>query len=149
MSHTEKPGLPEFQPAVAEQFLSANGQMSGLPDYLDIRITSIEPGFLEATMEARPELITPFGTLHGGVVSALCDHVLRCACYPHMPPGNWAATTEFKLNLLAPVRGGTLTARTEILSMSRATAVVRIDILNDGRLCAAAQGTVLIRKPKT
>lgn len=33
-----------------------------------------------------------------------------CVCYPHMAKGGWAATTEFKVNLLAPVTGGKLEA---------------------------------------
>ena len=65
----------------------------------------------------------------------------------------WAATTEFKLNLLRPVRDGVLRARADIISMSRRTAVVRIDITNDtpeggARLAAAAQGTVSIQDPR-
>ena len=36
------------------------------------------------------------GTAHGGVVSALADHVLGSVMYPVMASGQWAATTEFK-----------------------------------------------------
>jgi uncharacterized protein (TIGR00369 family) len=82
------------------------------------------------------------------VLSAVCDHVLGCVCYPHMKRGQWAATTEFKLNLLAPVTKGTVAAEAEIVSLTRATAVVRIQVENEGRLAAIAQGTVLIRDPK-
>jgi uncharacterized protein (TIGR00369 family) len=66
-----------------------------------------------------------------------------------MSEGSWAATTEFKINLLKPVSGGTCTASAEIVSMSRTTAVVRIDITNDDRLVAVAQGTCLIMTPKS
>ena len=84
----------------------------------------------------------------GGVLSAMCDHVLGCVCYPHMERGQWAATTEFKLNLLAPVSGGTLIAEAEIISITKSTAVVKIAISNADRLACAAQGTVLIRDPR-
>ena len=98
-------------------------------------------------------VLTFVGTAHGGVVSALTDHVLGSVMYPVMPRGSWAATTEFKLNLLRPVRGGVLRARADVIAMSRRTAVVRIDVTNDDdgsdRLCAAAQGTVSIQAPKT
>ena len=65
-----------------------------------------------------------------------------------MPKGSWAATTEFKINLLAPVSGGKLEAVAEIVSMTKSTAVVRIDVSNDGRACAVAQGTVTLRPPR-
>ena len=86
--------------------------------------------------------------MHGGVLAALCDHVLGCVCYPHMKPGQWAATTEFKINYLAPVSQGLVVAEAEIVSMTRTTAVVRIEVLNDDRIAYIAQGTVLVRDPK-
>ena len=99
-------------------------------------------------MAVDPKLLTGFGNMHGGVLSAACDHVLGCVCYPHMEKGQWAATTEFKINLLAPVSRGTVTAHAEIISMSKQTAVVRIEMENEGRLCCSAQGTVLIQNPR-
>jgi len=77
----------------------------------------------------------------------MCDHVLGMVMYPVMPDGYWAATTEFKINLLAPVKGGTCTATSEIISMTKRMAVVRIEIENEGRLVAAAQGTCTIVAP--
>ena len=65
-----------------------------------------------------------------------------------IPRGAWAATTEFKLNLLAPITAGVLDARAEIISLTTRTAVVRIDVENEGRLVCAAQGTVLIMPPR-
>jgi len=71
----------------------------------------MEPGKLIAEMVVDPKLLTGFD-MHGGVLSAACDYVLGCVCYPRMEKGQWAATTEFKVNLLAPVsRGITATLR--------------------------------------
>jgi uncharacterized protein (TIGR00369 family) len=137
-----------FDPKIADGFLRANEKLTGLPAFLGARFVSFTPGVLRAELEVRDELLTPFENMHGGVISALCDHVLGCVCYPHMKRGQWAATTEFKLNLLAPVTGGTVAATAEIVSLTKATAVVQIRVENDGRLVAIAQGTVLIRDPK-
>ncbi len=137
-----------FDPAIAETFLRSNERQTGLVKYLGIRIVEVGPGRLRAEMELREELLTPFGNVHGGVVSALCDHVLGCVCYPQMQRGQWAATTEFKINLLAPVSKGQLGAEAQIVSMSRSQAVVRIDVTNQERLAAVAQGTVTIRDPR-
>src|SRR4029453_1467848 len=137
-----------FDPEVAAGFVRANDKLTGLPKFLGLRIVDVGPGTLRAEMEVRDELLTPFKNVHGGVISAVCDHVLGCVCYPVMKRGQWAATTEFKLNLLAPVTEGKLSAEAEILSLTRATAVVRIQVENEGRLACVAQGTVLIRDPK-
>jgi uncharacterized protein (TIGR00369 family) len=120
----------------------------GIDGFLGIVVTEMEPGRLVAEMEVTAELITIMKTMHGGCLSALCDHVLGVVMYPVMPPGHWAATTEFKINLLAPVTTGVCRATSQIIAMTKRMAVVRIDIDNEGRLVAAAQGTCTIVAPK-
>ena len=82
------------------------------------------------------------------MLAALCDHVLGTVCYPVIPRGAWAATTEFKLNYLAPVTEGVLEASATIVSLTKRTAVVRIEVMNGERLVCTAQGTVLVVAPK-
>ena len=137
-----------YDAAIAETFLGLDIDDPGLPGFLGIRTTEVGPGTMTAQIEVRPELLNLFGTLHGGVLAALVDHVLGAVLYPVMPRGYWAATTEFKVNLIAPVRGGVLSARSEIVSMSKRTAVVRVDARCDDALVGAAQGTVTIVPPR-
>ena len=75
--------------------------LTGIPEYLDIRVTAVGPGTMTAELEVRPDLLNPFGSAHGGVLAALMDHVLGAVLYPLIPRGAWAATTELKLNFLA------------------------------------------------
>ncbi len=137
-----------FYQEIADAFLQADQMATGLPQYLGFRITGFEPGKLFAEMEVRPELLTPIGNMHGGVVAAFCDHMLGTVCYPHMPTGYWAATTEFKLNLTAPISRGVVKAVASVMVMTRSTAVIRIDMENEGRAVCCAQGTCLLRAPK-
>ena len=102
--------LPEFNQESAEGFINASNSMKGLPEFLGVRSTHMDPGKLTAEMEVSDRLLTPIGNMHGGVLAAMCDHVLGCDCYPHMRKGQWAATTEFKLNLMAPASSGKVTA---------------------------------------
>ena len=122
--------------------------MTGIPGYLDIRLTAVGPGTMTAELAVRPELLNPFGSAHGGVLAALVDHVLGAVLYPLIPRGAWAATTELKLNFLAPIRDGVLQAHSEVISLTKRTAVVRIDATNGDRLVGAAQGTVTISEPR-
>jgi uncharacterized protein (TIGR00369 family) len=142
--------MPEFETydeRVAEGLVRAHEKGEGLPGYLGIRLTETWPGGIRAEVVVRDDLLNPFGTLHGGVLAALCDHVLGTVCYPVIPPGAWAATTEFKLNYLAPVTEGTLSVTSQIVSLTKRTAVVRIEVDNDGRSVCLAQGTVLVVTP--
>ena len=143
-----RPEFPLYDPALAEGIVAAPGFDDGLPGYLGIRTTDVGPGTMTAELDVRAELLNPFGTMHGGVISALVDHILGACLYPVIERGAWAATTQLNLNFTAPVRDGRLSARAEIVAMSKRTAVVRIDVTNDGRLVGAAQGTVTISPPR-
>jgi uncharacterized protein (TIGR00369 family) len=142
------PEFPNFDQAVADAFLKMHETQTGLPGFLGLRTTEVTAGRMVVSLDAREELHNPFGSVHGGVVAGLVDHVLGAVLYPVIPRGHWAATTEFKLNYLAPVRTGTITAEANIISMTKRTAVVRIEVTNDGRAVCSAQGTVLIQEPK-
>jgi 1,4-dihydroxy-2-naphthoyl-CoA hydrolase len=143
------PTFERFDAQVAAGLRDLPDDVGGLPGYLGLRHVEVGPGRLRAEVDVREELKTPFGNLHGGVLAALCDHVLGTVCYPVIPRGAWAATTEFKLNYLVPVTTGTLSATARIVSLTKRTAVVRIDVVNEGRLACAAQGTVLVMVPAT
>jgi uncharacterized protein (TIGR00369 family) len=133
-----------FDQKVADGMIAANRGSAGLPGFLGAEFTEFGPGRLVARMDVREELLTPFGNIHGGVMAALVDHVLGCVLYPLMQRGQWAATTEFKLNYLAPVSAGTLVAESTVLAMTKRTAVVRVEVDNGGHLACVAQGTLLV-----
>ncbi len=138
----------QYDPDLANLITASPGGGGGLPDYLGIRTTDVGPGTMTAELDVRPELLNPFGTVHGGVLAALTDHVLGAVLYPVITKGSWAATTQLNLNFTAPIKDGTLTARSEIISLTKRTAVVRIDVHNGDRLAGAAQGTVTITQPR-
>src|SRR5262249_39688626 len=143
-----RPTFEHFDAKVPEAFLGTSEQAKGLPGYLGIRFTEITPGRLVATMPVRDDLLTPFKTLHGGVMAGLVDHVLGCVLYPLMPRGQWAATTEFKLNYLAPVFGGAeLRAESTVVSLGKRAAVVQVEVTSGEQLVCVAQGTLLVSEP--
>jgi uncharacterized protein (TIGR00369 family) len=124
------------------------GAVPGVPDYLGMRITDVGPGFVVCELPLRPELMNPAGVAHGAVVASLVDHVLGSAVIALLPPGTWPATLEFKLNYLAPAREGTLSAWSEVRSISKRTAVVEVECTNAGRTVAVALGTIALTPPK-
>jgi len=136
-----------FDEEYATKMLGRKGR-HGIDAYLGIVVTAFTPGRLVAEFEVRDELVTPLGSIHGGCLSVLVDHCLGVIMYPVMAPGSWAATTEFKVNLLAPVADGMCVATAEIRSMSRRLAVVGISVENADRLVALAQGTCTIVAPR-
>lgn len=141
------PSFDTFDQAIADAMVRAHDVPAGLPGYLGITFASLTAGRLVATMAVRPELVTPMGAVHGGVMAGFVDHTLGCVLYPLMKRGQWAATSEFKLNYLRAVKTGTLTAEATVIAFGRRSAVVRVDVTNDGALACIAQGTLLISDP--
>ena len=106
-----------FNEDFADKVVGRKGKR-GIDGYLGIEVTELTAGHLVAEFDARDELITPIGNMHGGCLSAFVDHCLGVIMYPVMPPGYWAATTEFKVNMLSPVSGGLCIATADIRSMT-------------------------------
>ncbi len=138
-----------YNPDVAAMLL-AHGHRGGgaLPGYLGVELVRFAPGRLWCTATIREELLTPFGTAHGGVAAAIIDHITGVVLYPLMPPGHWAATTEIKTNYIAPLKVGVVEAESTVLAMTNRSVVVRGEIYGEGRLLCAAQGTLTIVAPK-
>ncbi len=141
------PVFEHFDEAWGQRVVGAKSK-NGVDGFLGIVVTEVSPGRLVAEMEAAPQLMTFIGNMHGGCISALCDHVLGTVLYPIMPSNHWAATTEFKINLMAPVTKGVCRATATVIAMTRRMAVVRIEVENEDRLVAAAQGTCTIVAPR-
>jgi uncharacterized protein (TIGR00369 family) len=125
------------------------GGDTGVPGYLGIRFTSVEPGRCVAELVVADHLLNPFGAAHGAVLASLVDHMLGSAVFPLIPRGTWPATLEFKINYLAPTRAGVLRATSQVVSLTKKTAVVSVDCENDGRLVGTALGTLALTPPKS
>jgi len=122
--------------------------VGGLPGYLGIELVAFEAGKVRGRATVTVEMLTPFGNAHGGVLAAVIDHITGVVVYPLMKPGQWAATTEVKLNYIAPVQTGVRETESTVLAMTNRSAVVRGEIFYQGRLVCAAQGTLTIVDPK-
>jgi uncharacterized protein (TIGR00369 family) len=138
-----------YDAKVAASMVALGSRGGGsLPGYLGIELLRFAPGKLWAQATLREELLTPFGNVHGGVIAAIVDHVTGAVVYPLMPSGHWAATTEVKLNYIAPVQADVVSSESTVLAMTNRSAVVRAELFVGERLVAAAQGTLTIVAPR-
>ncbi len=139
-----------FSPETADALLKATGAAGGLPGLLGIEHVRFEPGRFFCTATIDESLLTPFGNAHGGVTAAIADHVTGVVVYPLMESGQWAATTEVKVNYLAPIKAETIDAEATVVAMTKRSAVVRCELYrqHDRRVLAAAQATLTIVDPR-
>ena len=78
---------------------------------LGIRIESSGEGEAVLTMPFTVKLAQGKGLLHGGAITTLADTAAAMAIKTLLPEDTHFATVEMTTRLLAPVRGGTVTAR--------------------------------------
>ncbi|MBI2890008.1 MAG: PaaI family thioesterase [Nitrospirae bacterium] len=115
--------------------------------HMGIRVDDIGPGFITCSLEAGEHLWGSPGLVHGGAVAALVDSALTLAVFP-LTGGRDARTLEYKINYLGKVEKGRCTATARVRSLKQQVAVALVEVTNDGRTVASAQGTVFIREAR-
>ena len=115
---------------------------------LGIRIDSIRPGYARASMVLTEEMQNAASTAHGGVMMALIDIVHAAVSNSH---GTLAVAQDVHTEFLnAGAVGDTLTCEGVEISLSKRTAVFRIDCWREAtegrerRLLATALALSLI-----
>lgn len=137
-----------YDDAIAQRMLGYSNTMPGLPAYLGIKLVRFAPGALAAEANLARQELTPSDNVHGGAIAAILDHVTGAVVYPLIPDGHWGATTELKLNYIAPIIPILLRAEATVLAITNRSAVVRAEAFQEDRLVAAAQGTITIVAPR-
>ena len=114
---------------------------------LGIRRASMADGRARFDLTIRPDHMNPHGVVHGGVVYSLVDYAMGGALTSRLEPGERCATLEVKINYLAPVSGGELTAQAEVVSRTRRIGVLEARVSSDGGLLVAlATGSFYIQR---
>ncbi len=97
---------------------------TGLPALLGLEVTAAEPGWLEARLAVRPDLLAPNGYLHAATVVALADTACGFGCRMLLPAGAAGFTTiELKSNFLGTARDGMISTRATAVHAGRTTQV--------------------------
>jgi uncharacterized protein (TIGR00369 family) len=101
-----------------------------------------------AWVEIDPEKHYGSHWAHGGMVGALADIASGIAIGRMVedPMNSIDGTIELKVNFLRKVIEGDLTATARVLHFGKRVAVTEVDITNQGRLCAKAIATFMLRR---
>lgn len=118
-----KPANPDFAARVRDSFAR-----QPFMDHIGARLTALEPGFCEITVDYRRELTQQHGFVHGGVLASIADSAAGYAAFSLMPADASILTVEYKLNLLRPGQGEAMIARARVLKPGRTLTVVQADV---------------------
>ena len=107
-----------------------------------LRVHDADDDASRFTMAVGPEHLQAYGTAHGGSIAGLLDAAMGLAIIGRLEPDEGCATIEMKLNFMAPVMPGEVTATGRVITMGRRIVVASADaVLLDGRIAATALGT--------
>lgn len=110
-----------------------------LARYLGIKLTDMKPGYAQAMMEVKPELLNGVNITHGGAIFSLVDIVIAAASNAHGPV---ALALNVNIHFIKATREGailTATAREE--SLTKKTGIYRVEVRDEhNNLIALAEG---------
>jgi len=96
---------------------------------LGLTIESSGDGKAVLTMPFTVKLAQGMGLLHGGAVTTLADTAAAMAIKTLLPEGTHFATVEMTTRFLAPVRGGTVTARAHAFQDEESDRTYRAEVM--------------------
>ena len=131
---------PNFETRVRENF-----KQQRVMQLIGARLDTVEPGVVEISIPFREDLTQQDGFIHAGIVTTILDSACGYAAFTLMPAASSVLSVEFKVNLLAPAKGSTISARAEVKRAGRTLTVCSADAFSDGKVCATMLGTMICR----
>ena len=128
-----------------ERRVRVNFEQQRVMQLIGAKLGTVEPGVVEITVPFREDLTQQDGYIHAGIVTTILDSACGYAAYTLMPAGSSVLSVEFKVNLLAPAKGATITARAEVKRSGRTLTVCSADAFADDSLCATMLATMICR----
>jgi len=120
-------GFTPKDPDFAER-VRASFQAQTFMTTIGARITLLEPGAVDLTLDRRYDLCQQHGFMHAGVTAAILDSAAGYAAFSLFDPDQEVLTTEFKVNLLRPAAGAFFVASGRVLKPGKTLTVCRSDV---------------------
>jgi uncharacterized protein (TIGR00369 family) len=124
-------GFTPADPGFARRMTVDDGAGRAL-GMLRVTMDAFGPGWAQLRLPFRAEVTNEAGIMHGGMIGFLADDAAGFAAYSLLPKGQSTRTIEYKINFLAPVTGGALVARAQVVRAGRTVAVVEVELVMDG-----------------
>jgi uncharacterized protein (TIGR00369 family) len=116
---------PEYRDVVRNAF-EAQKAMA----LIGATLVAVEPGFVEIELPVNEMLMSHIPNIvHGGTVGMIADSALGFAALTLAEPGAVGVTAEYKINMLSPAVGESLSARGEVVKPGKQITVARADVL--------------------
>lgn len=109
-----------------------------------------DDGTVTCTVPVRPELLQPFGLVHGGVFASIAETLASFGTFVSVhEQGMSAMGLSNSTSFLRPMFDGTIHASARPFHRGRTTWLWDVELTDDdGRLCATTRMTIAVRPAK-
>ena len=117
------------------------------PYFRHLGMVIAELGMGEALVElqSRDHHLQVYGNVHGGVIASLADTAIFWSCFAELDETVGITTVDLKVNYLAPVADGKLSARGKRIRLGRTLGLGETEIFNgEGKLVAHGTSSVIV-----
>jgi uncharacterized protein (TIGR00369 family) len=117
---------------------------------LDFRPVSVEPGTVVFEFTPGEFHYNPIGSVHGGVLSTLCDSACGCAVQSLLPAGTYYTSLDLSVKFLRAVGSATgpLTCTGTVTHLGGRSALAEASLTgSDGKLYAFATSSCMVFRP--
>jgi 1,4-dihydroxy-2-naphthoyl-CoA hydrolase len=120
---------------------------SGFAETIGIEWIDFDPENARARAPVHPQLLQPFGVVHGGVYSSLAESICSAATYDAVREEGMVALGQSNdTNFLRPIAEGHVNATARVRHRGRTTWLWDVEIADDeDRLCALVRMTIAVR----
>ena len=130
----------------------ADGRLPAAPvaRTLDFAPVSVEPGTVIFEFVPAEFHYNPIGSVHGGVLSTLCDSACGCAVQSMLPAGTYYASLDLSVKFLRPVTAATggLVCEGSVTHLGGRSALAEANLTDpSGNLYARATSSCMIFRP--
>ncbi len=117
--------------------------------YVGLQLEDAGPGWARMRLELTPDVMNPFGAVHGGATSALIDSVAGTAIAAGtLPDDRIMGTIDMQVHFLERGRGAALIAEGRMVRAGGAVAIASVEVRDDaGTLVAIGTATFRLGKP--
>jgi uncharacterized protein (TIGR00369 family) len=131
----------------------ARGELPAPPimRLLNAGFGELDEGRVVFTLEPAEYHYNPIGSVHGGVITTICDSAMGCAIQSTLPAGVGYTTLELKVNFLraVTVETGPMRCEGKVIHVGGRAASAEARLTDaEGRLYAHATTTCLVFRPE-
>ena len=124
--------------------------LPGFDSLLGLDLLEVGPKEVRGSVAVRPEILQPFGVVHGGVYAAIAESLASVGTAAVVAEqGMTGMGMSNNTTFLASIRSGTIHGRARPCHRGRTTWVWDVELSDDdGRACAVSRVTIAVREPR-